>query len=321
MNRLTTIQRRKIRELYLTHWLYSHLAAPAKEMECRLGTLRISPEELFVECAVQLDHFLDHPGTYDEVVAPSLWNDYFCQLREESPVQITTEELELGATELTYVINYLLCAMTDRMMATQVMVKLTQSLMAHATAFAAVEACYQTKLWTSHAHQFVATLNHYAAGQERLSATLLQQLEECNTGANSASPQGMGWPRAEGWPAAEGKPMVEAVADMREPSLRIGYKKLSRALIVLDAMIQQGWIVDKEGNRPSNRDAALNEILQLAFGEEKARQISSTMYPSHIPREEHEEYREQVINELLELSSREVQNPSRQESPSPPHRH
>ena len=33
----------------------------------------------------------------------------------------------------------------------------------------------------------------------------------------------------------------------------IGYKKLSRALIVLDAMIQQGWIVDKEGNRARRR--------------------------------------------------------------------
>lgn len=298
MIRLTTIQRRKIKEHYLTHWLYSHIAAPAKEMECQLGMLRISPEELFVECVTQLDSFLAHPGHYDEVVAPSLWNDYFCQLREESPVQTTTEELELGATELTYVTNYLLCALTDRMMATQVMVKLTQSLMAHAAAFAAVEACYQTKLWTSHAHQFVTTLNHYAAGQERLSTTLLQQLEEWSASATTASPQGMGLPRAEGLPAAE------AGASTAESSLRIGDKKLSRALIVLDAMIQQGWIVDREGNRPRNRDAALNEILQRAFGEEKARQISSTMYPSHIPSEEHEEYRKNIISELLELTSK-----------------
>lgn len=293
MIRLTTIQRRKIKEHYLTHWLYSHIAAPAKEMECQLGILRISPEELFLECLTQLDSFLNHPAPYGEVVAPSLWNDYFCQLREESPVQTTTEELELGATELTYVTNYLLCALTDRMMATQAMLKLTQSLMAHADAFAAVEACFQPKLWTSHANQCVAMLGQYAEGQERLSTTLLRQLEEWHTAAAAPASLPQGAPRA-----------AATTADIPESSLRIGYKKLSRALIVLDAMIQQGWIVDKEGNKPRNRDAALNEILQMAFGEEKARQISSTMYPSHIPSEEHEEYRKNIISELLELTSK-----------------
>lgn len=178
MIRLTTIQRRKIKEHYLTHWLYSHIAAPAKEMECRLELLRISPEELFVECVSQLDSFLDHPGAYGEIEAPSLWNDYFCQLREESTQRITVKELELGATELTYVMNYLLCALTHRMMATQAMLKLTQSLMAHADAFAAVEACFQPKLWTSHANQFVAKLGQYANGQERLSASLLELIEK-----------------------------------------------------------------------------------------------------------------------------------------------
>ena len=178
MERLTTIQKRKIKEHYLTHWLYSHIAAPAKEMEYRLDLLRISPEELFVECVKQLDSFLDHSGAYGEIEAPSLWNDYFCQFREESSKQITVEELELGATELTYVMNYLLCALTDRMMATQAMMKLTQSLMAHSDAFEAVKACFQSKLWTSHANLFIAKLGQYANGQERLSASLLELMEE-----------------------------------------------------------------------------------------------------------------------------------------------
>ena len=178
MERLTTIQKRKIKERYLTHWLYSHIAAPAKEMECRLDVLRISPEELFVECVKQLDSFLDHSGAYGEIEAPSLWNDYFCQFREESSKQITAEELELGATELTYVMNYLLCALTDRMMATQAMMKLTQSLMAHSDAFEAVKACFQSKLWTSHANLFIAKLGQYANGQERLSASLLELIKE-----------------------------------------------------------------------------------------------------------------------------------------------
>ena len=58
-------------------------------------------------------------------------------------------------------------------------------------------------------------------------------------------------------------------------------------------------ILDKEGKKPKNRDAALNQILQLAFGEEKMRQISSTMYPSHILSDEHEEYFKKIINKLL----------------------
>ena len=38
---------------------------------------------------------------------------------------------------------------------------------------------------------------------------------------------------------------------------------------------------------------------QPAGGEEKKRQISSTMYPSHILSDEHDEYFKKVIDELL----------------------
>ena len=80
--------------------------------------------------------------------------------------------------------------------------------------------------------------------------------------------------------------------------LKIAKGKLSRVLTVLDTMIQSGWIVNEKDDRPRNRERALNQILQTAFGEERDRDINSTMYPSN-RLESREEFFQKIINELL----------------------
>lgn len=185
MIRLTTTQKQLIKEHYLRHWFYSHMAVPAKEMERRLAMLRLSPEELFVESVAQLDSFLCAPKGFLEETAPSLWDEYYCQLRDSSPRQATTEELELGATELTYMLNYLLCSLADRPMATQVAVTLMTSLMEHPEHFEAIGQCFQPRLWTAHQERFVAALQQYVEGEERLSHEIAHLLRECMEGTPS----------------------------------------------------------------------------------------------------------------------------------------
>lgn len=178
MRRLTTRQRLQIKEHYLQHWFYSHIAAPAKMLECRLNRLRISPEELFVECMTQLDRFLDDPEQYAETWSGMLWEEYFCQLREMDPQPVPEEELTMGTAGLVYLLNYLFCSLADRPVATQVGTDLTVSLMSHMQLFDAMDALFRPKLWTRHQGRFLAMLQQYAGAKERLSTTLARQLEE-----------------------------------------------------------------------------------------------------------------------------------------------
>ena len=179
MKRLNTKQKRLIKEEYRTHWFYVHFATAAKEMERRLDQLRLSPEELFVESVMQLDSFLQDPEAYIEVVARSLWDEYYCQLREESPAQTARHELELGASELCYIVNYLLCSLTGKPMTASAAAYLTESLMYHPDAFDEVTQCFQPKLWTSKQDTFLSALQQYAEAGERMSDAITKRLEDC----------------------------------------------------------------------------------------------------------------------------------------------
>ena len=181
MKRLSSKQKQHLREHYWDHWLYAHFASAAKEMERRLDLLRISPEELFVECVMQLDRFLQAPETYVESVAGPLWDDYYCQLREESPSQTTRRELELGASELCYAMNYLFCAMDNKLMSASAMSCLTLSLMSHADSFDEVTRCFQPKLWTANQDSFAQALQRYVEEGAPMSHTIARQLEEWAT--------------------------------------------------------------------------------------------------------------------------------------------
>lgn len=292
-----------LQTLCADHWLYRSTVRAVKTELSKLSLMHYSAEELWADCIKELDSFRRGHTLYKTACQLALL-DFYNELLHRQPDSEPYREECRKLTALFIAMLLLLFSKIEGLSVREVVLSIM--LQGKRMTLPVDEALTEVRceMWRTGEEEFTAQLRAYVEGDDYLSDEIDRIMEEWSAGANSASPQGMGWPRAEGLPRAEGKPMVEAVADMREPSLRIGYKKLSRALIVLDAMIQKGWIVDKEGNRPSNRDAALNEILQLAFGEEKARQISSTMYPSHIPREEHEEYREQIINELLELTSK-----------------
>ena len=51
--------------------------------------------------------------------------------------------------------------------------------------------------------------------------------------------------------------------------------------MALKAIIESDWIVDVNGERPKSIEKAVNEILRLAFGEEKKTALSQTIKPSN----------------------------------------
>lgn len=279
------------------HWLYLAMVRAVKTELSKLRLVRYSAEELWADCITELDCYRRGHTPY-KTACQLTPLDFYNELLHRQPDNEAYREECRKLTALFVAMLLLLFNKIEGLSAREVV--LCIMLQGKRMTLPVDEALTEVRceMWRTGEEEFTAKLRAYANSDVYLSEKIECIMEEWSASATTASPQGMGLPRAEGLPAAE------AGAYTAESSLRIGYKKLSRALIVLDAMIQQGWIVDKEGNKPRNRDAALNEILQMAFGEEKARQISSTMYPSHIPSEEHEEYRKNIISELLELTSK-----------------
>lgn len=87
---------------------------------------------------------------------------------------------------------------------------------------------------------------------------------------------------------------------LHKPSIRIAKRKKTSAIVVLNAMYQAGWFVDKEGNPLTSRDKAINEILKNAFGEEKDTAISQTLKPSHCT---NSNKNQKLISDLLDTDN------------------
>lgn len=185
MKQLTTQQRQKIKACYQRHWLYSHLYSPAKEMERRLSTLRISPEELFVECMGQLDLFLDDPEAYLPI-GRSLYDDYYCELRERGNLSTTEKEVERGSVELCFVLNYLFSAIEEEILAISVTSHLTESLINYPETYAELSQWLEPKLWVASQTRFFEELGRYVDAKPHLSATIEKQLMEWNEGPSTS---------------------------------------------------------------------------------------------------------------------------------------
>ena len=130
--------------------------------------------------------------------------------------------------------------------------------------------------------QFTSQITEYLDGNVFLSEKIVETIEEMEKATRDRQQEGQ---------ESNGPSLPKS-------DLKIAKGKLSRVLTVLDTMIQSGWIVNEKDDRPRNRERALNQILQTAFGEERDRDINSTMYPSN-RLENREEFFQKIINELL----------------------
>lgn len=80
--------------------------------------------------------------------------------------------------------------------------------------------------------------------------------------------------------------------------VRIAKGCKTKLLVALNAMYRAGWFADNQNHPLTNRDKALNDILQRAFGEEKQTQIGCTIFPARDP--DHTEKHRAAIEELLQ---------------------
>ena len=264
------------------HWLYRATVRRVKTELSHFLLLRYSAEELWAECMSELDAYRTKRGVYRDHCGDSLL-DFFNLLKQRQPAG--GEEYLTECRRLTALFAAMLMLIYNRVGGTsnsQAVMKLMEQCIRMKLDYKQLFIDVQQEMFFYGNDRLTSELQAYMDGETLISEAIAEAIEGLEEVKEEQPTVGQ-----------EAKEIVLPIS-----SLRIGNKKLRRVLIVLDAMIQSGWIVDNNGNKPKNCEVALNQILQLAFGEEKKRQIISTMYPSNTMNERDIDI-QTIFNELL----------------------
>ena len=101
---LTKENKRSIKNAYRSNAIFRVINAAYKDQETQMKTLRFSPEEIWANCLYGFDQILKSLGDI-EVVTERMWNDTFCELRddaEEAGRNFEEKELETATSCILY---------------------------------------------------------------------------------------------------------------------------------------------------------------------------------------------------------------------------
>lgn len=261
--------------------LYSLLAGTTRRIMNGAETLVLHPAELFYQAFYIIDTLHGLPPR--EQVAwcgVELWDELYDYLRHEKQVAATQGELQLAIATIMQAAYELLVRSADR--------RYLSAAAALKRALVKESGDSLSDLLDSEFHKGFKRLDEdeqaqlispYLQGGRYYSDEIADLLD--------AMP-----PVAAGQEAASGAAGQEAMAS----HVRIATSKRTSVLVVLDAMYKVGWLVDEEGNKLTNRDAALRSILRAAFGcdcRHIAQMLSASNNPDNLAKAE------RILQELL----------------------
>lgn len=177
MKRLNALQKSKLKEFYRDNWLYRLIMVPAKEIEQKLSRVRLSPEEVFLECLTQLDKALDNPEAF-KIEAKMIWDDYYCEFRDNSPSDSPESELGMAATEICFVISFILYSIESSLTIKTIMPKIMKKMIEHQDVYDKIERCYNKTLQFPETNLCIKELQSYVTDGKQLSHTILEQIKE-----------------------------------------------------------------------------------------------------------------------------------------------
>lgn len=177
MIRLNALQKSKLKEFYRDNWLYRLIMVPAKEIEQKLSRVRLSPEEVFLECLTQLDKALDNPEAF-KIEAKMIWDDYYCEFRDNSPSDSPECELGMAATEICFVISFILYSIESSLTIKTIMPKIMKKMIEHQDVYDKIERCYNKTLQFPETNLCIKELQSYVTDGKQLSHTILEQIKE-----------------------------------------------------------------------------------------------------------------------------------------------
>ena len=272
----------RLQPLCAEHWLYRATVRSVKTELGRLHQLSYTAEELWGDCICELDRYRQDRPLYRSRCPESLL-DFYNQICRRG--KSFSEEHDRECKRLTGLFAAMLMLVfhrTQQNQGTLVMLNLMRQCKKMDIDY---REMYDKLTYESDQYgyeQFTSQITEYLDGNVFLSEKIVETIEEMEKATRDRQQEGQ---------ESNGPSLPKS-------DLKIAKGKLSRVLTVLDTMIQSGWIVNEKDDRPRNRERALNQILQTAFGEERDRDINSTMYPSN-RLENREEFFQKIINELL----------------------
>ena len=272
----------RLQPLCAEHWLYRATVRSVKTELGRLHQLSYTAEELWGDCICELDRYRQDRPLYRSRCQESHL-DFYNQICRRG--KSFSEEHDGECKRLTGLFAAMLMLVfhrTQQNQGTLVMLNLMKQCKKMDIDY---REMYDKLTHESDQYgyeQFTSQITEYLDGNVFLSEKIVETIEEMEKATRDRQQEGQ---------ESNGPSLPKS-------DLKIAKGKLSRVLTVLDTMIQSGWIVNEKDDRPRNRERALNQILQTAFGEERDRDINCTMYPSN-RLESREEFFQKIINELL----------------------
>lgn len=108
---LTTEEKRNIKDVFKANVVYRVINAAYKEQETNMETLHFSTEEIWTNCFVGFDKILKNKK-HIEIVTEGMWNDIFCELRDDAvDVGRNYEKAELETATSCIVYSIVACLM------------------------------------------------------------------------------------------------------------------------------------------------------------------------------------------------------------------
>lgn len=177
MERFRPNQKKYVRESYKRDVLFRVLYAPCKEWERKMGVLRLSAEEVFLECLAVLDEVKECEDR-DEVreALSGVWDSLYCDMRDMRS-DAPEAELRQGASEIVAAAATLLAYVQDGIYTFAVSMLIREMAQAQ-EAFDPYSRTYLAQIAKIGDAEVRQAMNEYAESEEHLSDTIKKKLKK-----------------------------------------------------------------------------------------------------------------------------------------------
>ena len=234
-----------IRDSYRQNVIYRAVRDASTQFERLTAQLKLSHEEVFVESCALLDQMKEDPHDASRYIS-TLWDGLYNDIRgldDKAP----DDEIQTGVTVILYITCLLINESAIEFYRDRSVELLDQIACNNPDAQSVLNLINPAffKLSEKDFAELRDAVDHYLNSDQWISDDVEKMLNELSMSTLQKT--------------EINKVNLVHLADGKKTAL----------VILLKRMYEKGWLVDAEGNKLSNRDEAIKEIMKNAFGEEK----------------------------------------------------
>jgi len=251
-------ERVAVEDKYADTLLYDALAGTCRRLMNGAEKFRLHPSELFYQTFVTLDWLKGKPLDKQKAYCnDELWDELYDYLCFEKGIKDADEDVRLAICCIMQAVAELLIRSKDGRY-TMIAASLKRQIEHHVPdVVTMLDREFRRGFGSIDADELGSTICEYQEGDELYSVEIDKMLDALDDDKHEV-----------------------AEAGSKHTHIRIANKKMTSVLTVLNAMYKAGWFVDENGQPLTNRDDALNEILQAAFND-NCNHIAQLLKPSN----------------------------------------